>query len=79
MEPGIKEFFKRLATSIAMFILWVAINMTIGIKYKYALFSDHIGIGNIIFYVWLILSFIALVIFYINLWKKPIENLHDDP
>ncbi|MGN6211006.1 hypothetical protein [Parafilimonas sp.] len=79
MEPGIKEFFKRLAASMAVFILWIAINMTIGIKYEYALFSNGIGVGNIIFYVWLILSFIALVIFYIKLWKKPIENLHDNP
>ena len=79
MEPGIKEFFKRLAASMAVFILWIAINMTIGIKYEYALCSNGIGVGNIIFYVWLILSFIALVIFYIKLWKKPIENLHDNP
>lgn len=77
MEPGIKEFFRRLVISIAMFILWIAINMTIGLKYGYAFFSDVIQIGNIIFYVWLAISFIGLIIFYIKLWKKPIEDLHD--
>ena len=77
MEPGIKEFFKRLTTSISLFILWMAVNMTVGIKYGFAFFEDHIQTANIIFYVWLIVSFSALILFYIQLWKKPIEHLND--
>ena len=77
MEPGIKEFFKRLTTCISLFILWMAINMTVGIKYGFAFFEDRIHTANIIFYVWLIVSFIALILFYIQLWKKPIEHLND--
>ncbi|MFT4152517.1 hypothetical protein [Parafilimonas sp.] len=79
MEPGIRVFFKRLATTIAMFVLWMIINMVAGIKYKYALFEDGFTAGNIVFYIWAPASFAALIIFYIRLWKKPIENLHDNP
>jgi len=76
MEPGIKEFFKRLALSISLFVLWMMINMTFGIKLGYAFF-DSLGAGNLIFYIWMILSFAVLIMFYIRLWKKPIEHLDD--
>ena len=76
MEPGIKEFFKRLSTSIGLCILWMSINMVIGIKLGYAFF-ETIHWSNIIYYIWVILTFIALIRFYIKLWEKPIEHLDD--
>ena len=77
MEPGIKEFLKRISTSVGMCVIWIAINMTIGVKYGYAFFEDKIHWDNIIFYIWVIVSLAALVLFYIKLWKKPIEHLDD--
>lgn len=76
MEPGIKEFFRRLALSISLFVLWMMINMTFGIKLGYAFF-DTLHWSNIIFYAWVIVSFIAMIMFNIKLWKKPIEHLDD--
>ena len=77
MEPGIKEFFRRLVTTISLLILWMMINVTVGIKYGCAFFDDGIRLSNIIFYIWFVGSFIALIWFYVRLWKEPIENLHD--
>lgn len=77
MEPGIREFFKRLVMSISLLILWMAINLVIGIKYNYAFYDDSMHWYNIIFYIWLVLSFILLMWIYKKIWEKPIENLHD--
>ncbi|MBV9962508.1 MAG: hypothetical protein JO072_09705 [Parafilimonas sp.] len=77
MEPGIREFFRRLSTTIGLVIIWMAINMTIGIKYGFAFYENEIHWYNIVFYIWAIASFIVLVIFFIKMWKKPIERLND--
>jgi len=77
MEPGIKEFFRRLSLSIGLCIFWMAINMTIGVKYDYAFFEDGIHLGNVLFYIWVIASFTGLILMYIKIWKKPIEHLDD--
>ena len=77
MEPEIREFFKRLVTSISLLVIWMMINVTIGIKYNYAFYDDNMRWYNIVFYAWLAISFIALIWAYKKIWQKPIENLND--
>ena len=77
MEPEIREFFRRLSTSIGLFIIWMVINMVIGIKLGCAFFNDKIYWYNILFYTWAVLSFAGLIFFLIKMWKKPIEHLND--
>ena len=77
MEPGIREFFKRLVTSISLLILWMIINVTFGIKFNYAFYDDTMRWYNIIFYIWLVISFVLLMWAYKKIWQKRIENLND--
>lgn len=77
MEPEIREFFRRLSASIGLCILWIAVNMVIGVKYGYAFFEKSLHWGNILFYIWVTLSFAALIFIYTRIWKKPIEHLDD--
>jgi hypothetical protein len=77
MEPGIKEFFRRLVTTISFLVLWMVVNIAIGIQYGYGFFEGKIHWYNIVFYAWVLLSLAALIWFYVRLWKKPIENLND--
>jgi hypothetical protein len=77
MEPGIKEFFKRIVTTVSLLILWMMINVTIGIKYNYAFFDTSIRWYNIVFYIWFIASFAAFILLCFKIWRKPIENLND--
>jgi hypothetical protein len=76
MEPGIKEFFRRLTLSIGLCVVWMAINITIGVKYGYAFF-DRIHWSNIVFYIWVIASFTGVIFLYIKIWKQAIEHLDD--
>jgi len=77
MEPEVREFFKRISTSIGIAIIWLMINITIGVKYGYAFYEDKIHLYNIVFYVWTLASFITLVVIFIRMWKQPIEHLND--
>jgi len=77
MEPSIREFFKRLVTTISLLVLWMSVNIAIGIRYNYAFFEDKIQWSNIVFYVWVLVSLFALIWFYVSIWKKPIEHLND--
>ena len=77
MEPGIREFFRRISLSIGLFIIWMGINISIGIKLGLAFYEGSIHWGNIAFYVWLAASFCVLLFLIIRIWKKPIEHLED--
>lgn len=69
MEDETRDFLVKIATSISVALLWLLINTTIGIALNFAFFEDKPGIGNYIFYAWLLGSLIALVIYYRKKWK----------
>lgn len=77
MEPGIREFFRRITTTVSLLIFWMTINIVAGIKYGLAFFEDEIRWYNIVFYIWAIASFVVLIFIYRRIWKEPIEDLHD--
>lgn len=77
MEPGIKEFFKRITSTVGLIIICLAINMVIGIRYGYAFFDDGMHWYNILFYLWVIVSFIITFVLCLKIWKEPIEHLND--
>ena len=69
METETREFLVKIATSISMGLLWMLINSTIGIAFNFAFFENKPRIGNYIFYIWFIASFIILVKYYRKKWK----------
>ncbi len=77
MEPGIKEFFRRLVATISLLVLWMMINLTVGIKYDCAFIEDKVRWYNIVFYCWFLISLVTLIWVCIKIWQKPIENLND--
>lgn len=73
MEPGVKEYLIRIVNTIALGLLWMALNSTFGIMYDFAFVHEHITRGNIIFYIWFLLSLAAYLWFVIRVWSKPID------
>ncbi|MFN3299167.1 MAG: hypothetical protein ACK41Z_03145 [Sediminibacterium sp.] len=73
MEPGVREYLLRIVNTLSVGLFWLAINSTAGIMYDHAFFYDTITIGNIIFYIWFISSFILFLRWQIKLWSKPID------
>ena len=68
MEPEAAAFLRRVANSLAIGFIWLAVNATAAIKGDNAFIGDHITIGNVLFYVWLIASIVILVIILKKMW-----------
>lgn len=73
MEPGVRKYLIRILNTLSVGLLWMVLNSTLGIKYDFAFVNDHITKGNILFYIWFVLSFIAFIWWVIRLWSKPID------
>lgn len=74
MEPEIKAFLVRVAQTVFMGLLWMAVNSTLGIMFDLAFIHEKISLANILFYVWFVISLALLLWFYIRLWKKPLQQ-----
>ncbi len=69
MEEETREFLLKIATTISLGLLWLLINTSIGIGLNFAFFKHHPGIGNIIFYLWFIISLTWLIIYLRRKWN----------
>lgn len=68
MEPEAAAFLRRVGNSLALGFLWLAINATAAIKGDNAFIGDHLTIGNVLFYIWFIISIVILVFLYKKIW-----------
>jgi hypothetical protein len=73
VEPGVREYLLRIVNTMSVVLLWMAINSTAGIMFGFAFVEKSIRIGNVLFYIWFLLSFAFLVRWAIRLWRKPID------
>ncbi len=69
MEPEIKNFLSKILTSISIALLWLLLNITIGIGFNYAFFENTPSFGNYIFYVFFLLTLVLLVRYLRKKWK----------
>lgn len=69
MEPEAAAFLRRVGNSLAIGFIWLAINTTAAIKGDNAFIGDHITVGNILFYLWFVISIVILIRLYKKIWK----------
>jgi hypothetical protein len=69
MEPDVKDFLIKIVQSISMVLLWMMVNMTIGIYYGFAFFENSPNWKNYIFDLFLLTSFVLLVLYLRKKWK----------
>lgn len=70
MEPEVKRFLKRIVWSLAAGLLWLLINLSIGIYAGLMVPEKKVGLGNIIFYVWAVASLALLLYLYYRIWRE---------
>lgn len=73
MEPGVKRYLQRILNTISVWLVWMLVNSTLGIKYAFAYIDNGVTAGNIIFYSWLAISLVAFIWWVIRIWSKPID------
>ena len=69
MEPDVKFFLLTIVQSISMVLLWMLLNMTFGIYYDFAFFDKTPTLGNYLYDLFLVSSFVFLVIYLKRKWK----------
>lgn len=69
MEPEMAAFLRRVGWSLTIGFLWLAINATAAITGDNAFIGDRISLGNVLFYLWFILSIVILVLAYKKMWS----------
>jgi hypothetical protein len=70
IEPEVRDFLKRIVSSIFIGFFWLMLNMTLGIYFGFLFVRGKISIGNIIFYIFFLASLAFLMRFYFRTWKK---------
>jgi hypothetical protein len=70
MEPEVMDFLKKVLQSVFMGLLWMMTNMTIGIFFGLLFINEKISAGNIIFYIFFIVSLAWIIRFYYRTWKN---------
>lgn len=70
MEPEVVAFLKRVGLSMSIAFFWLSINTIVGIKFNLAFIDTKMTVGNVIFYVWMVGSFLGMLWFFVRLWRE---------
>ena len=70
MEPDVKKYLVKVLHSLSYGLLWLAINVLIGLYWDYGLISGGLTVYNVLFFTWFALSLCALLYYYYRLWRK---------
>ncbi|HOZ78964.1 MAG TPA: hypothetical protein PLY34_13305 [Ferruginibacter sp.] len=69
MEPDVKAFLVLIIQSLSMVLLWMMVNMTAGIYFDLAFFEEKLSFWNILYYIFLLASFVMLMLYLRKKWK----------
>ena len=70
MEKDARRFLNKIVTTLGLGLLWLFLNMTIGIYNRWFFFVNTPTTGNYICYAWTILSLVGLLLIYRRIWKE---------
>lgn len=78
MEPEIRSFLIRIMKSLSMGLLWMFINLLFGVKMGFLFLDGKVSVWNYVYYVGLVISFVALIWYIKITWKDaPDFDLED--
>ena len=74
MEPDVRAFLIRIVQSLSMAMVWLLVNMTIGIYFELGFFENTPTVWNYIFYVWFLASLVLLLLYFRKKWKGHLDK-----
>lgn len=74
MEPDVREFLIRIVQSLSMAMVWLLVNMTLGIYFGLGFFENTPSLWNYIFYVWFLASLVLLILYFRKKWKGHLDK-----
>jgi hypothetical protein len=69
METDTKEFLVRIVNTISLVLIWMFLNLIIGIYNGLAFFENDISWKNILYYIFFLSSLIMLLAHLKKRWK----------
>ncbi|MEO6253666.1 MAG: hypothetical protein ABIO79_10185 [Ferruginibacter sp.] len=69
IEDETREFLVRILQTVSIVLLWMMVNVFIGIYKGYAFFETKPGWVNYVYYAFLAISFVFLVFHLKRKWK----------
>ncbi len=73
MDPEAVAFLRRIVKTLTIGFIWLALTCTFAIKGDNAFISGSLRLGNILFYIWFIVSVVTLVFIYKKLWGSVLK------
>jgi len=70
MEPEVRKFLATILHTMSLGLVWLLINTVLGIKLGLLFWGDQGAVWHIVFYAWLIVSFLVLLRYIIKKWKE---------
>jgi hypothetical protein len=70
MEPGVRDYLRKILLSIILGLTWMMVNMTLGIYFGLFFIGEKFGIGNLICYIILAGSMGFLVRWLYRTWRR---------
>jgi membrane protein DedA with SNARE-associated domain len=70
MEPEVRRFLQKVVWTLTGALLWLTVNMYIGVYKELAFPVSKITVWNILFYVFALVTLVLLIIYYFRLWKN---------
>jgi hypothetical protein len=70
MEEDAARFLKKIVKTLSAALLWMLVNMTVGIYLGWLFFHSVPTLGNYLFYGWMLLSLVALLWYLYKVWKE---------
>jgi len=69
MEDETREFLVRILNTVSIVLLWMMANVFIGIYKGFAFFEEKPSWANYLYYVFLVTSFVLLIVHLKRKWK----------
>ncbi len=69
-EEDPRDFLRRVVWSLSLGLVWLVTTIGIGTYAGLMVPEKGLTLGNIIFYIWMALSLVALIWINMRIWKK---------
>jgi hypothetical protein len=70
MEPEVKRFLQKVVWTLSGALVWLIVNMYLGIYKELGFPNDRVTVWNILFYCFALVSLVFLILYFFRLWKN---------
>ena len=72
MDPLLLQYLNRIMRTIVLVVFWMSLTVAYGIMWGYAFIESEWKLGNVLFYLYLLISFVGFAYTLYRIWRKPI-------